>query len=175
MEIEITYEKDDWSRFQGFLEKEIPRRTKTSWDNAFINILVWAFIGVIAMSVFRQFEKFHWPTAGYIGAIAVIIFIVFIKNLIKMKNAFAPSESGCFIGSHRFVFSATGIESNGNSYKAFHSWPAVKEIVRSDGLIMLFIDTAQAFILPEQKLDNPEGLFNYIQECKKQISADSQG
>lgn len=173
MEVEITYEKDDWSKFQGFLEKEIPRRIKTSWDNVFVSILVWALIGAIAMYMFRQFEKFHWPSAGYVSALAVIIFTLFFRHLIKMKSAFAPSESGCFIGSHRFIFNASGIESKGSGYNAFHSWSTVKEIVRGNGLIMIFIDTAQAFIFPEHKLDDHDGLFNYLKECNKQLSTDS--
>ncbi|MES9879380.1 MAG: YcxB family protein [Sedimenticola sp.] len=173
MEVEFTYEKEDWSRFQGFLEKDIPKRIKTPWDNTIVSIVLWAVIGAVAMFVFRHFERFHWPTAGYVTAFATVLFALFIRYMYRIKNAFAPSESGCFIGTHKFTITESGIESKGRGYYGFHAWSVVKEIVRDNGLIILFTDTANAFIFPEHKIDNPDGLYNYVKECNKQLSSDS--
>ncbi|MEW8030044.1 MAG: hypothetical protein AB2792_18210 [Candidatus Thiodiazotropha sp.] len=173
MEVKITYEKEDWLKFQGYLEKELPRRERAAWDKVFVNLITWAFIGALAMFAFRQFEYFHWPTAGYVSAFAVIIFALFIRDLNRMKYVFAPSESGSFVGSHNFVFTELGIESNGAGYNAFHDWSTVREIVRNNGIIMLFLDTAYAYIFPEHKLDNPDAFYHYVKECNKQLSSDS--
>jgi hypothetical protein len=173
MEVNITYEKEDWFKFQRYLEKELLRSKRATWDKVFVNLISWALIGAIGMFAFRLIEYFHWPTAGFVCAFAVIIFLLFIRDLNKMKSAFAPSESGSFIGDHKFVFTELGIESTGAGYNAFHAWSAVKQIVRKNGLIMLFLDTAYAYIYPEDKLDNPDALYNYVKECNKQLSSDS--
>lgn len=167
MEVEITYEKEDWLKFQKFLEKEIPKRIKTPWDNTFVSIAVWIVIGVISMFLFRQVsDVFHWPTAGFVATIAAILFVLFINYMNRIKNAFAPSETGCFIGNHKFTITESGIESNGSGYNGFYAWSVVKEIVRDNGLIMLFIDTSNALVFPEYKISNPETLYNHVQECK---------
>ncbi len=174
MEIDITYEKEDWLKFQGFLEKEIPKRIKTPWDNTFVSVAIWIVIGVISMFAFRQIDVFHWPTAGYVTAFAVILFALFIRYMNRIKNAFAPSESGCFIGNHKFTITESGIESKGSGYNGFHAWSVVNNIVRNDGLIILFIDTANALIFPEHKISDPEALYNYVQECNKSSQQDAQ-
>ena len=173
MEENITYEKEDWMKFQGFLERELPRRNKVIKSGFFVNLIAWTLIGIVAMFVFRQIDHFHWPTAGFVSAIAVIIIIQFIRDVNKLKHAFAPSKSGCFIGSHSFVLTESGIESRGSDYSSFHAWSAVREIVRDNGIIMLFLDTAYAYIFPEHKLDDPDVLYNYVKECNKQLSTDS--
>lgn len=174
MEVEITYEKEDWIKFQRFLGKEISKRTKTLWDNPFINFAVWVVIGVVSMSVFHNIGKFHAPTAAYVIAFAVVIFTVFIMRLNKIKNAFAPSEIGCFIGTHTFIINESGIKTNGRGYSGSYSWSAVIDIIRSNGLIMLFLDTASAFIFPESKIEDPEALYKYVKECNNTPNKDAQ-
>jgi hypothetical protein len=172
MEIEITYEKEDWLRFQAFLENEISKRIKTTEDNVVVNVVVWAFVGAFAMFVYRQFYEFHWPTAGFVAAIAVVIYMSFVRHMRRFKDACAPSEAGGFIGSHSFVVTESGISSKGNRYKGFNDWSGVIEIVRDSGLIMLFIDTVQAYVFPEHKIDNPDAFYDYVKECKQQFNSD---
>jgi uncharacterized membrane protein len=173
MEVNITYEKNDWLCFQSYLEKEIVKKSRASWDKVLSNLIVWAVIGSVGMFVYRQFNHFHWPTAGYVFAFCTVIFIFFIRDMNKLKHKFAPTESGVFIGTHKFEFTKEGIKSNGAGYNSFHTWSVVKKIVRENGSIMLFLDTAYAYIFPEHKLDDPNGFYDYLKECNKQLSTDS--
>jgi len=92
MELEITYEKEDWLTFQKFLEKEIQKNIKTPWKTFFLNILLWAVVGAVSMSVFQQIGEIHWPTAGYVTALFIILSVLFTRYINKIKHAFAPSD-----------------------------------------------------------------------------------
>lgn len=165
MEVLITYEKEDWAAFQAYLEREIPKSVKTPWDGFWVNLIVWAGIGAGTMAAFQYVVDFHWPSGLFVAAIFGVISVLHLRYLRRIKNGFAPSENGNFLGAHKFKFSDQGVEAEGDGYKAFHEWSVVQEIVRENGLIMLFVDTSSALIFPEAKIANPEYLYNYAMEC----------
>jgi len=54
-------------------------------------------------------------------------------------------------------------------YEASHRWSVVKRIERANGMILIYLDTACAYVLPENKLEDPSRLFNYLNEEYKKI------
>ena len=72
---------------------------------------------------------------------------------------------------HRFRLTDAGIESNGSGYNAFHEWTAAHKVERANGLILVYLDTANAFIFPEGKLADPNGVYEYIVERRKDTQA----
>ena len=169
MEITIKLEREDWNLFQSQLEKELPKTVK-SWTNSFwFNIVLWAVIAFTIMSVFESKGRFHWPTAGVVSAFFILLIALFFINLSKVKKAYAPSEDGVFIGEHTFIFDSDGIKSTGRGYTGDHSWSLVKRIERVNGMILVYLDTAFAYVFPESKLDNPDEFYAYINEQHKKI------
>lgn len=167
MEISIQLEAEDWRQFQKFLEKEIPKKVK-HWSGGFwFNVALWTLIALTFSFMFRSGEDFHWPTAGFVAVTFVVMFALFVYNLVQQGKAYAPAEDGVFVGEHHFVFDEKGIATKGEGYDARHSWSTVKRIERVNGMILIFLDTAYAFVLQESKLDNPEALYNYICEQYK--------
>lgn len=169
MEISINYEYDDWVKFQSYLSKKIQSEIKTkSWtNNMLFNMILWTGIGVLLMFLFKKVSLFHWPSALLVSGALISIFVIYIFNLKKYQRAFAPKNEGGFLGSHSFLITEHGIVSTGDGYKCTHSWKTIKQISRENGLIMLFIDTANAFIFPEHKLKEPDEFYAYIKECNK--------
>jgi len=175
MDIQITLEKEDWKRYQSYIERELPKHLKT-WMNSFwVNMLVWMIIAFIFMSIYRQFTSFHWPTAISVGIFFILIAALFFLNLFKIRKAFEPSEKGSFCGEHFFKFTDQGIESKGSGYKGSHSWAIVKKVERVQGMILIYIDTAYAFVFPESKLIDPDGLFKYISERYSNVTNQASG
>lgn len=166
MEIEINLGKKDWSNFQSYLEKEIPKSKSRKSDSMWVQLIMWVFLGVAFTAVFQNISRFHWPTAVSVAAIFAIIFGMFVYNLNKLKQLFAPSDSGPFVGAHKFIINEEGIYSEGNGYKGFHSWLVVKRITRKNGMVMVFIDTAYGYVFPESQLHNPDHFLQYLIECK---------
>ncbi len=162
MEIHINLTKLDWSKFQTHVEKELPKKYKTWRESIWFNFLVWFFLGIIFMVIFNQFSTFQWQTAVFVAMIFFLIFLVFILNLRKLRKSFEPLDNGVLCGSHVFKFTDNGIESKGKGYNGHHSWDIVKKIERASGMVLIYLDTAYAFIFPESELDDPEEFYSYV-------------
>lgn len=164
MDIQITLETEDWKKFQSYMERELPKNLK-SWMNSFwVNMLIWVVVAFIFVSIYDHFTTFHWPTAISVGVFVVVIAALYILNVYKIRKAFEPSEEGTFCGEHHFRFTDQGIESEGRGYSGRHSWEIVKKVERVRGMILIYIDTAYAFVFPESKLSDPERFYKYILE-----------
>ena len=62
----------------------------------------------------------------------------------------------------KFKFSEQGISITSEGYKTDCSWGVVKKIERAQGMILLYLDTVYAYILPESKLGDPDDFYAYI-------------
>ncbi len=160
MKFSINLEKNDWLLFQKYLEKELPKSVKIWADHFLFDIALVAILIVSIFLTFDTFEQVHLPTAFATSIIFITYFIFLIISGIKFRIAATPAEDGIFIGLHLFIFDENGITSSGEGYEGFQSWSIVKKIVRTDGMILIFLDTAYAFVFLEDKLDNPDELYN---------------
>lgn len=115
----------------------------------------------------RYATHFHWPTAVVVGAVFIVLTVLFIRHLNKLKGYFSPSEDGCFIGTHRINVNEVGIETRGNGYSGHYAWSVIRSVEREGGVIMLFIDSANALIFPEDRLEDPDGFYKLVKECNK--------
>ncbi|CAA0106655.1 Uncharacterised protein [Halioglobus japonicus] len=175
MEIQITLQQEDWKLYQSYIEKELPKHLKTWMDSFWVNMLIWMVIAFVFMSIFNQHSEFHWSTAISVGVFFIIISALFFFNMFKIRRAFEPSEDGTFCGDHLFIFDDYGIKSQGNGYKGTHSWGIVKKIERAQGMVMIYLDTASAFVFPESKLKDPDGFYNYISERYSNVTNQASG
>lgn len=162
MEILINLEREDWDIFQAHTQRGISRAVKSSSGGFWTSVLFLSAMLLLVLFYFQSSYQYHWPTAIFVAVICVLIAAQFLYNLNKIYNASGPDEEGPFCGRHRLVISEDGIASEGNGYAGSHDWTTIKKIDRSDGLIMLYIDTVFAFIFPESKLEDPDGLFAYV-------------
>ena len=162
MEIQIKLEKEDWKKYQSYLEKELPKHSK-SWMNSFwVQMLIWMILAFIFMVIFQNFSAFHWPTAASVAIFFILFAALWVFNIIKIRKAFEPSETGLLCGIHTFKFTEHGIDSEGKGYTGYHGWEIVKKVERAKGMIIVYVDTAYAYVFPESKLDNPDNFYAYI-------------
>jgi hypothetical protein len=164
MEIEIDLQKEDWKKYQSYIERELPRRHKTWLDNFWVSFFVWTFMTIIFMMIYRSFTYFHWPTATFVATCFIFISALFFFNIYKARLAFEPLDAGAFCGTHKFVFSEQSIISEGKGYDARHSWMIVKRVERAAGMILIYMDTAFAFVFPESKLSDPDKFYQFIMD-----------
>ncbi|MCP3927792.1 MAG: YcxB family protein, partial [Bacteroidetes bacterium] len=115
---------------------------------------------------FTYVGSVHYPTAILVSSIFLIVIGLWIWNVIRLNRALAPSEHGPFFGKHRCVIDETGIHLERKGYKRYVDWHAVKLVERGNGMIMLFIDTAQAFIFPENQIDDID---EFMQKINRRI------
>ena len=164
MEISIKLEIEDWKIFQSILEKELPKTIK-SWTNSFwFNLVLWAFIAFVFLTIFNNVNKIHWPTAGFVSIFFILLIGLFFFNLSKIKKAYEPSKCGIFFGEQRYIFDEKGIKTKGQGFEGYHDWSIVQKIDRVNNMILIYLDTAYAHIFPEEQLENPDKFYEYINE-----------
>lgn len=164
MQININLDKRDWQKFQDHIGKELSKNTKTLSSTSWANISVWVLLVAIFIVLLNYIDNFDWQTALVVSIFFICIFTVFILTLMQMKKAFEPGDRGIFCGEHEFVFDEQGISSKGSGYTAKHSWSIVKRIERVSGMILIYFDTAYAFVFNETKLADPDAFYKAISE-----------
>lgn len=164
MEFNFVYTKDDWIKFYAFLQKDLCKPSEVWYVSAAKNIALWFAIALIFFLFFQKIDEFSWSSAGIVSFFFALIAAEITFTALRYKKRSAPSESGIFIGSHAFKFDESGILTSGKGYSAGHDWSAIQRVVRTDGAIYLFLDTAYGFILPLSQINNVEELYEFINE-----------
>ena len=166
MELNLQLTQNDWVEFNKYLQRKKNIELKGVVSSFGGNFILWLFLGLGFVFMFRMFDKIHWPTATFVAIAYTLLIVQQIWNSTKLQKALMPSNEGTFVGKHHFTIDQTGIHSKGQGYKCFHEWSVVKSIERENGKIMIFIDTAHALLFPEEQLENVEEFFGKINILK---------
>ena len=166
MEIEIQLTKEDWMKFNKFVQKHRQKELKGFIGGFFSNLVIWLVLTVIFVSLFRTVSGWHWPTAIFVMTIFIAIFGLFFWNMYRLQSSLMPSEQGTFIGKHHFMFDENGIHSEGKGYRGYHNWDVIVSVERSSGIIIFFLDTAYGFLFPENQLQNPTEFLNRVNQLR---------
>lgn len=166
MEIDIQLTKEDWMKFNKFVQKRTLKNLKGVAGGLFGNLVIWLVLTVIFVILFLTVKVWHWPTAIFITTIFMVMMSLFLWNLYRMQSSLMPSEQGTFIGKHHFVFNENGIYSEGKGYKGYHSWDVIKSIESNSGLIILFLDTAYGYLFPENQLENAAEFLDRVNQLR---------
>ncbi|ASP39516.1 hypothetical protein CHH28_12900 [Bacterioplanes sanyensis] len=163
MEVTINLEQQDWLALSSHLEAAARNEHKTWMDSVWFNFLVGFAIAILCTVVFNRFSEFHWPTAIVVASFLIALLTVHFFRSIKIRRSFDPLVDGIFCGKHTFTFSERGIESQGKGYRGVHAWSLVKKIERVSGMILIYLDTANAHVFPESQLESPDEFYRRIQ------------
>jgi len=153
-----------WYRYN--LKKIIQRKKQKELKGVIggfrANFILWFSLTSIFVFLFTFIDRFHYSTAIFCIVIFSTILSLFCWNINRFQKTFVPSENWTIVGKHCFTFDEKGIHSEGKGYRSFHEWNTVKSIIWENGMILLFIDTAYAFVFPETQLSDPDGFLNTI-------------
>lgn len=152
---ELNLEPRDWQAYQQVLDGLLSEKAARWSDKRWLKITTWLGLVVLFVLLWQFVGDFHWPTAAIVTVIFVLVSSFFLFSLQQLRRAYQPSELGLFCGQHRFSLSDAGIEVQGDFYQARIDWLQVLKIHQQGGLIILFVDNAQALILPEYQLSQP--------------------
>jgi len=170
MEFEIDLTVADWHRFNRYVERRKQKDIKGVVGGFRSHLLLLAILIPLFTVLFLYVKTIHWPSVIFTGTVFSVIVILVVLHLHRLQQALAPSPEGPFVGHHHFIIDAGGIHTRGHGYRSFHEWDSVKTVEREKGLIMLFFDTAMAFIFPEDRLSAPDEVFNEIRHYLKTAS-----
>ena len=170
MEIEVTINKDHWKKYNKYIYKMKAREVGFGFGNFWVNLIVWCLLVMVFTILYRglSHHQMHFPTVTFVFVIFVILFVFFIWFFKRFTDACAPSESGLLLGKHRYQFDKKGIKTIGNGYESFLRWSRILDIKTSKELIILFLDTVYAIILPIDQVEDHE---RFLLEIKNMKSA----
>jgi hypothetical protein len=168
MKFTVNLSQQDWVAYNQHLIKNLPKTHKTWLDNQYLMIALWFFLGLAVMFIFDLSKNFNPQTAFAVSLFFVVLIAEILLNTHLKRKVFYPNPKGGFVGEHHFTFDEFGIQTSGNGYHAHHAWKLVQKIERIDNgkqkHILLYLDTAYAFIFPENQLENAENFHNIIQQ-----------
>ena len=166
MEIDIQLSKEDWLKFNQFVQKRTLKKLKGFVDGIFGNLVIWLILIALFAVLFLTVKVWHWPTAISVATVFVAMIGLFLLNIYRLQSSLMPSEHGSFIGKHHFVFDERGIHSEGKGYSGFHSWDVVQSIEHPSGMVILFLDTTFGYIFPEDQLENTAEFIKRINQLR---------
>ena len=164
MDIEIKLTRDHWNEFNRFVNKLRAKQINILFGSFWLNLIAWCVLVLIIMILYGLTKRrIDAPTAELLFFIFFILFMFFALVLYKHIKALAPSEKGLLLGTHYFIFDEKGIHSKGKGYESFHQWSTVIDIEVSKKLVILFLDTIYAFIIPIDQLDDHKSFLDEIE------------
>ena len=113
----VRYEKEDWKKFQSFLEKDLRKSTKMWYERIWFNFILWFVIALVFFTFFQSRSEFNWATVGIVRFFFIFIFAQVILTGLKFKKLCVPSKDGSFIGEYRFKIDDEAIHSEGKGLK----------------------------------------------------------
>ena len=173
MEISITLDQSDWAWFQAHVGKELPKRRKRSVFSKRSFFMFWLVLTFLLLISFDGLSHLHWPSVAVTTLLFLLFFALIFAELADLQKSYAPSEQGIFVGTHHFTFDESRIHSKGRGYEGHHAWSLVKRLERTEEMILLYLDTAYAFIFPVSKLENPDEFYAYVNELFNQHAQDA--
>lgn len=161
MQIQIDLEKQDWVQYQAYIEKNLQSQSTAGTGKRWVTTLTWV-LTIAFMLALNFIDRFDWPTAAFVSLAFVSLCALVLLHYASAREMVEPTDDGVFCGRHTFTFTEEGIASRGRGYHGLHSWELVKNVVRAQGMILIFLDSIYAYVLPESKLPDPDELFDYV-------------
>ena len=158
MEFTLKLEKEDWRAFNNYICKKLAAKTKTLFNNFFVNVFAWMIIGFSIVFTIKRLGGIHWPTAAITAMIFVFAYFAMFYRNKKARAAFEPMDNGSFCRERTFKFSEEGMSTG----DGIVPWDLILQIERAQGMIILYLDTVSALVFPERKLEHPDKFYDYI-------------
>ena len=168
MEVEFTSTKNDWDSFQTYQEQHLLSKVKPPYVNGW---KTWIVIGIIMWLLAHNYQYIHFGTALFVVCLLAAPLYLYFAYQNRLKKLLYELSVDEFVGDIKFSITEKAISVERSENTACFQWSAVKNIVRSDGLIIVFLSANTAFIFPESKIDDADNLYTHIIECNKLFKA----
>ncbi len=128
----------------------------------FSNLLIWIPLGIAFAAYAALFR--NYPSMTRDLAIVAVFFcigiglmvggILFKQRVVYRRAMLAPD--GWFLSEQTVDLSPDGVSVRSACGEAHYTWPSFRDIVEDEANLYLFIDNAQALVLPKHALGSPE-------------------
>lgn len=159
---------EHWRLFTKHLQQTVYKNHKTWLDKLWIT---WPAYFVIALVLFALHD--WWSPRPFDNATAVVTFVFMLVNFMGLiynatlkQQAYAPRQDGNFLQPHQYTIDEHGIQAQSKHSSGQHDWFCVNRIDRvankNNPIILVFLDTMFAHIIPENQLQNPDATYQTL-------------
>jgi len=163
MRFTFKLSKADYVAFQALVLRRLTKLSGANIKLFFINLFAWIPIGIAFAAYAVLYRKY--PVATDDLTVIAIAFEVgwvlmsvgyFYRKYAYRKAMF--SQQGRFLSEQELEISEEGILVRGYCSEASFRWPAIIDFAEDNKNLYLFIDNAEAILLPKAALTSSEQL-----------------
>jgi len=163
MRFKFKLSQADYVAFQTLVLRRLTKLSGANIKLFFINLFAWIPIGIAFAAYAMLYRKY--PVAADDLTVVAIAFEVgcvlmsvayFYRKYAYRKAMF--SHSGRFLSEQVLEISEEGISLSGHCSEASFRWPAIIDFAEDNRNLYLFIDNAEAILLPKAVLASSEQL-----------------
>ena len=156
MKLVVSVTKRDYQEYSKYTYNRMLGDNQSSAKGFIKNIILWAIIAIIVMSVFNNplwnhelIKSFHFPTA-LITAAPMLIFITLMVFYIKrIQKLSIPKDDGLLLGSKEIEVDDKGITETNTFGTSYYKWSSVESVEEVNGNVYVYFDTILGYIFPK--------------------------
>ena len=154
METTYALTRDDFARFQKILARRFKRRTSLYSVNSLILIFFWMFVGMAGASYLQLLERFPAQAGSlYLFGAFVVLAVVALLGLATVQRSSMRKQmllpDGAFLSSQTIRVTETALCIETERLRSQLGWSAIVGVEQDTFNYYLFIDAAQAIIVPK--------------------------
>ncbi|MCX2781518.1 YcxB family protein [Microbulbifer thermotolerans] len=167
MIIETKLEEKDWKIFSHYIRAKALEDAKSWVDSPLFNVFIWLMIAVVILGVTRPEMGLHWQSAVFTAVVCAILFFSIYSKEVKFLKNLLPTADNSIYERRLIEVSESGIRSKNSKHDVFLSWDNFTSIEYERGLIMFFINQANAIVIPAAQVPAPTELVEKVRAFVK--------
>lgn len=172
MRCSFALSRADFIALQKVVDRHLSQLSGANTKHLFSTLFIWIPLG-FAFAAYAAMYRKH-PEMSYDLTVVIIAFCIGVvlmiagaiyKQRIYRKTMLSPAS--WFLSEQTVEIDPNGLSAEGTYGKAHYPWPSFLCLVEDESNLYLFIDNAQAFVLPKAALGSSE----HIAQVKEWISS----
>lgn len=171
MEIKYELTKDDFLEFNLYHAENSKTVKKTLNIQRYIISIIFIFAAIVMSSYLDIPYSFTIPFYLVVFLIWVLFYPKYFKWHIKrnVSKMLDEGKNKGIIGEQSLSISNEGIISISEVGEMKNNWSSVEKIVKTDKIILIYISSISAYIIPIKAFNNEEEVNSFISYVNKYI------
>ncbi len=172
MRCSFTLSRTDFIALHRVVDRRLSQLSGANTKLFFSNLFIWVPLGIAFAAYAAMYRKY--PEMTYDLSVVVIAFCIGVvlmiagaiyKQRIYRKTMLSPAS--WFLSEQTVALDPDGLSAEGTYGKAHYPWPSFLCHLEDENNLYLFIDNAQAFVLPKAAL----GASEHLAQVKEWVSS----
>lgn len=163
MHCSFTLSQADFVALHKVINRRLTQLSSANSKLFFSNLFIWVPLGIAFAAYAALFGKYPDMThdltvvaAAFVIGVGLMIAGAFLKQRIYRKVMLSPES--WFLSEQTADLGPSGLAAKGTYGEVHYPWSSFRYLIEDDKNLYLFIDNAQAFVLPKAALGSSDQL-----------------